>query len=98
MGRFQLSTLTLSSNRVILAHRGILKLLVQLRADQVALPYPLRSAIARWNWDRSYQESAEDTFAPAIALTGFGMQEDVTRVEQAGFNAHLTKPHQSPEI
>jgi DNA-binding response OmpR family regulator len=28
----------------------------------------------------------------AIALTGFGMQEDVTRSEQAGSNAHLTKP------
>ncbi len=29
---------------------------------------------------------------PAIALTGFGMQEDVDRAERAGFNAHLTKP------
>jgi PAS domain S-box-containing protein len=29
---------------------------------------------------------------PAIALTGFGMQQDVERAEQAGFNAHLTKP------
>jgi PAS domain S-box-containing protein len=29
---------------------------------------------------------------PAIALTGFGMQEDVEQAERAGFNAHLTKP------
>ena len=29
---------------------------------------------------------------PAIALTGFGMQQDVERAHQAGFNAHLTKP------
>jgi PAS domain S-box-containing protein len=29
---------------------------------------------------------------PAIALTGFGMQQDVDRAEQAGFDAHLTKP------
>ena len=29
---------------------------------------------------------------PAIALTGFGMQQDVDRARQAGFNAHLTKP------
>jgi CheY-like chemotaxis protein len=29
---------------------------------------------------------------PAIALTGFGMQQDVERAQQAGFNAHLTKP------
>jgi CheY-like chemotaxis protein len=29
---------------------------------------------------------------PAIALTGFGMQQDVERARQAGFDAHLTKP------
>jgi PAS domain S-box-containing protein len=29
---------------------------------------------------------------PAIALTGFGMRQDVERAERAGFNAHLTKP------
>jgi CheY-like chemotaxis protein/two-component sensor histidine kinase len=29
---------------------------------------------------------------PAIALTGFGMQQDVDRAQQAGFKAHLTKP------
>ena len=29
---------------------------------------------------------------PAIALTGFGMQEDVDRAAKAGFDAHLTKP------
>jgi CheY-like chemotaxis protein len=28
----------------------------------------------------------------ATALTGFGMQQDVERAQQAGFNAHLTKP------
>jgi len=29
---------------------------------------------------------------PAIALTGFGMQQDVDRARNAGFDAHLTKP------
>ena len=29
---------------------------------------------------------------PAIALTGFGMEEDVARCLAAGFGAHLTKP------
>jgi PAS domain S-box-containing protein len=29
---------------------------------------------------------------PAIALTGFGMQQDVERAHEAGFVAHLTKP------
>ena len=29
---------------------------------------------------------------PAIALTGFGMDQDVRRAEMAGFAAHLTKP------
>src|SRR6185437_1925014 len=29
---------------------------------------------------------------PAVALTGFGMDEDVSRTRQAGFDEHLTKP------
>jgi hypothetical protein len=29
---------------------------------------------------------------PAVALTGFGMQQDIERAQAAGFNAHLTKP------
>lgn len=35
---------------------------------------------------------AEGSDVPAIALTGFGMEEDVQRCLRAGFNAHLTKP------
>jgi len=29
---------------------------------------------------------------PAIALTGFGREEDVARARQVGFTTHLTKP------
>jgi CheY-like chemotaxis protein/anti-sigma regulatory factor (Ser/Thr protein kinase) len=29
---------------------------------------------------------------PSIALTGYGMDEDITASREAGFNAHLTKP------
>ena len=29
---------------------------------------------------------------PAIALTGFGMDQDVATYKEAGFDAHLTKP------
>jgi CheY-like chemotaxis protein len=29
---------------------------------------------------------------PAIALTGFGMQQDIERAQQARFSSHLTKP------
>lgn len=29
---------------------------------------------------------------PAVALTGFGMDEDIARCREAGFDAHLTKP------
>jgi len=29
---------------------------------------------------------------PALALSGFGMEEDIVRCKQAGFDAHLTKP------
>jgi CheY-like chemotaxis protein len=29
---------------------------------------------------------------PAVALTGFGMEDDVAKTRGAGFGAHLTKP------
>ena len=29
---------------------------------------------------------------PAIALTGYGMEEDIQRSHEAGFTAHMTKP------
>ena len=29
---------------------------------------------------------------PAIALTGYGMEEDIQRSRKAGFTAHMTKP------
>ena len=30
--------------------------------------------------------------APGIALTGYGMEEDIRRTREAGFADHLTKP------
>ena len=30
--------------------------------------------------------------APSIALTGYGMEDDIRRGKEAGFTAHLTKP------
>ena len=38
---------------------------------------------------KAYREHSD---VPAIALTGFGTDEDVRRCIAAGFNAHLTKP------
>ncbi len=38
---------------------------------------------------RAFRETAD---APAIALSGYGMEEDVKRSLDAGFDAHLTKP------
>ena len=35
---------------------------------------------------------------PAVALTGYGMEEDVKRCLDAGFNAHLTKPVNFAEL
>jgi len=37
-------------------------------------------------------EIRKNSDVPAIALTGFGMDEDVAKCMQAGFNDHLTKP------
>ena len=34
--------------------------------------------------------------SPAIALTGYGMEEDIRRSREAGFAAHLTKPIDFP--
>jgi CheY-like chemotaxis protein len=34
----------------------------------------------------------EHSDAPAVALTGFGTDEDVRRCLSAGFTSHLTKP------
>jgi PAS domain S-box-containing protein len=38
------------------------------------------------------QEVRRHSKIPAIALTGFGMEEDVAKCLEAGFNDHLTKP------
>jgi PAS domain S-box-containing protein len=40
---------------------------------------------------RQIRERHGDRF-PAVALTGYGMEDDVTRCKEAGFNEHLTKP------
>ncbi|HEU0274920.1 MAG TPA: CHASE3 domain-containing protein [Candidatus Udaeobacter sp.] len=37
-------------------------------------------------------EIRKTKITPAIALTGFGMQQDIERARQAGFDSHLTKP------
>jgi CheY-like chemotaxis protein len=34
----------------------------------------------------------KDHVLPAIALSGFGMEEDILRSIEAGFSEHLTKP------
>jgi CheY-like chemotaxis protein len=35
---------------------------------------------------------AKDPTAKAIALSGFGTDEDIRRSKEAGFQEHLTKP------
>jgi CheY-like chemotaxis protein/nitrogen-specific signal transduction histidine kinase len=40
---------------------------------------------------RAVREQLRKTM-PAVALTGFGMEDDVRRTMHAGFNDHLTKP------
>jgi len=38
------------------------------------------------------REIRQHSSLPAIALTGFGMDQDVQRYKESGFDAHLTKP------
>jgi PAS domain S-box-containing protein len=38
------------------------------------------------------REIRRDFKTPAVALTGFGMEDDIARCTEAGFTAHLTKP------
>ena len=40
----------------------------------------------------------EVSAVPAVALTGYGMEDDVRRCTEAGFNAHLTKPVNFAEL
>ena len=35
---------------------------------------------------------------PGIALSGYGMEEDVRRSHEAGFRRHLTKPVGMPQL
>ncbi|SIO26352.1 PAS domain S-box-containing protein [Singulisphaera sp. GP187] len=39
-----------------------------------------------------FRQLSVNRVLPAIALTGFGMQEDIRQSREAGFRAHLTKP------
>jgi PAS domain S-box-containing protein len=41
---------------------------------------------------RAFRANPRYRDTPAIALTGFGREEDVKHARQAGFTAHLTKP------
>jgi two-component system, chemotaxis family, CheB/CheR fusion protein len=41
---------------------------------------------------KELREQSRYANVPAIALTGFGQEEDVERARQAGFTTHLTKP------
>jgi two-component system CheB/CheR fusion protein len=41
---------------------------------------------------RALREKPRYRTTPAIALTGFGREDDVKRARQAGFTTHLTKP------
>jgi two-component system CheB/CheR fusion protein len=41
---------------------------------------------------RALREKPSYRTTPAIAITGFGREDDVKRARQAGFTTHLTKP------
>ena len=40
------------------------------------------------------RELKRDFLLPGIALSGYGMETDILRSQEAGFSAHLTKPVQ----
>jgi two-component system CheB/CheR fusion protein len=41
---------------------------------------------------RSLRENPRYARTPAIALTGFGREEDMEKAREAGFTTHITKP------
>jgi two-component system CheB/CheR fusion protein len=47
---------------------------------------------------RALRQSPRHRTTPAIALTGFGRDEDIARARQAGFDAQLTKPIDFPAL
>ncbi len=44
------------------------------------------------------KELRQHSSAPAIALSGFGMESDVAQTREAGFTTHLTKPVDFPTL
>ena len=44
------------------------------------------------------KELREFSQAPAIALSGFGMESDIAQTREAGFTTHLTKPVDFPSL
>lgn len=44
------------------------------------------------------QKLRQQSAVPAVALTGYGMEDDIRRCSEAGFNAHLTKPVNFAEL
>ena len=44
------------------------------------------------------QKLRQQSAVPAVALTGYGMEDDIRRCTEAGFNAHLTKPVNFTEL
>lgn len=47
---------------------------------------------------RQLRRNKRSAHLPAIALTGFGRQDDARRALKAGFNAHLSKPITLPDL
>jgi CheY-like chemotaxis protein len=47
---------------------------------------------------RAHQAEHRDGVIPAIALTGYGREEDRLRALEAGFRMHLTKPVELAEL
>jgi two-component system CheB/CheR fusion protein len=44
------------------------------------------------------RQSGRNAAVPAIALTGFGREQDSVKALKAGFNAHIGKPVSLPAI
>lgn len=86
--------LTLLGHQVAVAHRGDrgVALARESRPQVIISDLGLPGALDGYGLAREVRGVSELSATRLIALSGFGMEEDKRRAQEAGFNHHLTKP------